>query len=365
MELTRRQLLKMLQAGGATLAVGQLAGFGSGTRLALQSAEAGQTAEQAAEEAAEHAIQASVAADPTHIPPPLHRDHPIHNEINLTAKEVIAEIAPGAQYSFMTFDGQVPGPFIRVRQGDTVSVTLDNAHGNSSPHNIDLHAVYGPGGGAAVMTTLPGKSKTFTFKAMYPGAFTYHCAAAGAIDLHMSSGMFGLILVEPANGTMPKVDREFYIGQNEIYTSQGFGKKGLLTTDLAAMAQERPSHVLFNGGVMALTGEKALKAKVGETVRIYLTNGGPNLVSSFHPIGNVWTRCWPQGAITNPPTRYVQTQPVSPGSAFVGDMELHVPANILLVDHSMSRVVSHGLLAALAVSGPENAEIFKKGPKNA
>ncbi len=356
MNLTRRRLLQMFQASAATLAVGQLAGSAGGkgaTQLALQSAEAAGMPEA-------KSSGASVVADPTRIPPPIHRDHPIHHDVVLNIKEVTAEIAPGAQFDFMTFDGQVPGPFIRVRQGDTVAVTLKSDAGNANPHNIDLHAVYGPGGGAAVMTVLPGKSKTFTFKATYPGAFAYHCAAAGAIDRHMSSGMFGMILVEPPQG-LPKVDREFYLGQNEVYTVEPYGKKGKLTFDSAAMGREQPSYVVFNGGAMALTGPKALKAKVGETVRVYLANGGPNLLSSFHPIGNIWIRAWPQGAIASPPLRYVQTWPVCPGSGFVGDMKLPVPGAILLVDHAISRLLAHGLLAIMAVSGPENPDIFKKG----
>lgn len=356
MNLTRRRLLQMFQAGAATLAAGKLAGAvgpTEGTQLALQSASA-------AENPAGKASAPSVVADPTRIPPPIHRNRPIHHDVVMTVKELTAEIAPGAQFAFMTFDGQVPGPFIRVRQGDTISLTLKNDPGNANPHNIDLHAVYGPGGGAAVMTVLPGKSKTMTFKATYPGAFAYHCAAAGAIDRHMSSGMFGMILVEPPQG-LPKVDREFYLGQHEVYTVEPYGKKGTLTFDGVAMAREHPSYVLFNGGAMALTGDKALKAKVGETVRIYLSNGGPNLISSFHPIGNVWIRAWPQGTLGSAPLRYVQTWPVSPGSGFAGDLKLPVPGNILLVDHSISRLLEHGLLAILSVSGPENPEVFKKG----
>lgn len=302
---------------------------------------------------------ARVIADPTNIPPPIHRDHAVHHDVNLIAQEVVAEIEPGATFPYMTFNGQVPGPMIRVREGDTISLTLKNPVENAWLHNIDLHAVYGTGGGAAATVAKLGQTKGFFFKAMYPGAFVYHCAIAD-MDRHISSGMYGLIVVEPKRG-LAKVDREFYLGCNEAYTIQRFGEKGAHVFDPDAMLRESPTYVLFNGGVNALTKARngAMKARVGETVRVFLVNGGPNLTCSFHPIGNVWTRAWAEGALANEPRLYVQTVTVPPGSAFVGEMNLPLAETIKLVDHSLTRVVSKGAAAEIEVSGKDAPEIYK------
>lgn len=152
-----------------------------------------------------------VVAEPTHIPPPIKRGHSIHHDIIFEGREVEAEIEPGAKFSYMTFNGQVPGPMIRVRQGDTVTLSLRNDAHSTTWHSIDLHAVYGPGGGADPLTVLPGQSKSIIFKTMYPGAFTYHCAVPGEMDAHIARGMFGMIVVEPKQ-RLPHVDREFYLG---------------------------------------------------------------------------------------------------------------------------------------------------------
>ena len=213
----------------------------------------------------------------------------------------------------MTFGGQIPGPLIRVRQGDTVNFTLNN--GGIMPHNIDFHAVHGPGGGAEAAFVAGEQSNDLTFKAMYPGAFIYHCAVAGVLDQHISSGMFGLIVVEPPEG-LPPVDREFYFGQHEIYTDRATDEKGHHSFDFPSMWDERPSYVLLNGGKYALTAGRygSAKAQVGETVRIFFANGGPNLASNFHPIGNVWSKAWREGANASNPERYVQTVAVPPGA---------------------------------------------------
>ncbi len=303
----------------------------------------------------------SVMADATRLPPPITRDHAIHHDIELEAREVEAKLDDDARFTFMTWDGQVPGPMIRVRQGDTVKLTIKSAKTNMRPHNLDMHAVYGTGGGSAATMVAPGQSVTEQFKCLYPGAFIYHCAVPG-LDEHISSGMFGMIVVEPHEG-LPKVDREFYLGQHELYTKEPFGSSGTLHFDYDAMLREDPNYVLFNGAVDGYTPDYfgALPARVGETVRVFMVCGGPNLLSSFHAIGNVWTRCWPQGALANPPLRYVQTQPVPPGSCFVGDMDLPVPETIKLVDHALTRVTRKGLMAMIDVKGAAHPEIYRAG----
>jgi len=299
-----------------------------------------------------------VAADPTDIPDPVDWTSPKHHDITLEVKEVVAEIEPGVTFNYMTFDGQVPGPMIRVRQGDTVSFTLKNLPDNIRPHNVDMHAIYGTGGGNVATTANPGQSNSESFTAMYPGAFIYHCAVPN-LDMHISSGMFGMIVVEPEEG-LPPVDREFYFGQHEVYTDKPAGTKGHHNFDMQSMMAENPSYVLMNGEKYAFTPDNrgAVPAKQGETVRVYMVTGGPNLTSSFHPIGNVWTKAYPQGALATTPMEYVQTQSVPPGSTFVGDLDLPVPETIKLVDHALSRVAHKGMLAEIAVAGQKRPDVF-------
>lgn len=357
--VSRRSFFETIGKGGAALAIGSaLVPFRE--VLAADKDKAEHTAKKAVATTTHGASRRHVVADPTHIPPPIDRNHALHHDLTLDIHETVAELANGIQYHFMTFGGQVPGPMLRVREGDTVTFTLNNPTGNSFTHNIDMHAVYGPGGGAAKTKVRPGEAKTEIFKAMYPGAYIYHCAVMPNLDFHISSGMYGMILVEPKEG-LSRVDREFYIGQNEIYSKTTLNDQGMANPDFDLLVAENPSFVIFNGGAFALTNKYygTMKAKVGETVRIFMVNGGPNLTSSFHPIGNVWTRCWSQGALANPPRRYVQTETVPPGSAFVGEMELTVPETIKLVDHAISRVTRKGALAEIQVEGAAQPGIYQ------
>jgi nitrite reductase (NO-forming) len=344
--ISRRRLLGL--AGG---------GVALGLKLAARPAMAQQLNPEAVVLAAQASKTGGVVADPAHIPPPIDRSRPAHHEILLEARHLWAEISPGAKYRFMTFNGQVPGPMIRVRQGDTVKLTFTN-RAQDYQHSIDLHAVYGPGGGSDMTRVGAGQAKTIEFKVLYPGAFAYHCGVPD-LDYHISSGMYGLILVEPEAG-MPKVDHEFYIGQSEAYTRGPFGEHGPNYFDFQSLNREQPTYVIFNGAVNALTAQRfgAMQADVGQTVRVFMVNGGPNLSSSFHPIGNVWARAWLGGALANPPLRYVQTAPVPPGSTFVGELELPVPETIRLIDHAITRM-GKGALAELVVTGKPDPEVFR------
>ncbi len=226
--ISRRELFRVLGAGAA------LIGIGATSTVVASAADANDANSRSAAAASAQTVR-GVVAEPTRIPPPITgRSRPIHHEVNFEAREVAAEIEPGAKFSYMTFNGQVPGPMIRVRRGDTVALTLRNNRHNTTWHSIDLHAVYGPGGGADPLTVLPGQSKTITFKTMYPGAFTYHCAVPGEMDVHIARGMFGMIVVEPEEG-LPHVHREFYIGQNETYTKQRPGTPGPRDFDVDAI----------------------------------------------------------------------------------------------------------------------------------
>ncbi len=303
-----------------------------------------------------------VAANPRDIPSPINRNRPVTHNITLESKDLISEIEPGVQFKFMTYGGQVPGPMIRVRQGDKMNLTFKNNSQNTLLHNVDFHAVYGTGGGSKATLCPPGQSRELHAKLMYPGAFIYHCAVP-KLDEHISSGMFGMIVVEPNEG-LSEVDHEFYLGQHEVYSNKEAGEKGFHEIDVESMKAENPTYVLLNGEKKALTedGYGTMKTQVGDTARIFMVTGGPNLSSSFHAIGNVWTKAWREGAIASEPEEYVQTCHVAPGSCGIFEMDFPVPEKSFLVDHALSRYNRKGMLGVIEVEGEEQPHIFN--PQN-
>lgn len=298
----------------------------------------------------------SIIRNPAEVPPPVGDREPMHLRVDMTTEEVTGILADGTTFPYFTFDGKVPGPFLRLRLGDTVEFNLTNDPSSIFPHSIDLHAVTGPGGGAVYTQTAPGQTTSFSFKAIIPGLFVYHCATA-SIPHHISSGMYGLILVEPEGG-LPPVDREYYVMQGEIYTQQAFGVRGQTTFDFTAMSNEAPTYFVFNGQAGGLTSEEnALRANVGETVRIYFGDGGPNATSSFHVIGEMFDRVYLEGSLTSEPLTNVQTTSVPTGGSTIVEFMVDVPGNYVLVDHSLSRL-ERGLVGYLIVDGPDQPEIF-------
>lgn len=269
------------------------------------------------------------------------------------------QLADGTTFTYWTFNGAVPGPFFRVRLGDTIEVHMTNNTSSSMNHSVDFHAVTGPGGGAVMTQTQPGQESVFTAKALNVGLFVYHCATP-MVAHHISNGMYGLILVEPEGG-LPPVDREFYVMQGDIYTTGAFGEQGQQTTDITKMLDEDPEYVVFNGAVGSLTTQKPLKANVGETVRIFFGVGGPNLTSSFHVIGEIFDRVYDQASLTSAPLTDVQTTIVPPGGATMVEFDLEVPGNYILVDHALARL-QRGLAGYLIVEGPDAPEIFLGTP---
>ncbi|HUK81903.1 MAG TPA: multicopper oxidase domain-containing protein, partial [Verrucomicrobiae bacterium] len=219
------------------------------------------------------------------VPPPIQRHRPAIVEVHLESGRTLAPVKGNVKYEFWTFNGHAPGPFIRARVGDTLEVHVTNSDTNGMPHNCDFHAVTGPGGGAPVLTIVKGEERTSWFKLLHPGLFIYHCAAPPVMD-HIANGMYGLILVEPAKG-LPKVDREFYVMQSEIYAQDADEDATVLTYSHENGLAEKPTFVVLNGRVGSLTGKGVLKAKTGERVRIYFGNAGPNFISSFHLIGEI------------------------------------------------------------------------------
>jgi nitrite reductase (NO-forming) len=305
---------------------------------------------------------ADIVRPPGDVPAPISEREPQIVRVRLETVEVQGRLADGATYNYWTFNGKVPGPMLRVRVGDTVELTLKNNAGSRMWHSIDLHAVTGPGGGATVTQVPPGEERTFTFTALHPGLFVYHCATP-LIASHISAGMYGMILVEPEGG-LPPVDHEFYIMQGEIYTVQPFGSRGLLQLSEEKVLAERPEYFVFNGAVGALTERYPMRAKVGDTVRIFFGVGGPNATSSFHVIGEVFDRAYPLASLTSPPLTDVQTLSVPPGGAAVVEFGLQVPGKYILVDHALARA-ERGLMGWLLVEGPENPAIFHDGEAGA
>ncbi len=296
----------------------------------------------------------AILTDAPQVPPRITRRHPSKVVVELEVSEVNLPMADGVEYSFWTFGGKVPGKFIRVRQGDTVEFHLMNHPDSRFPHNIDLHAVTGPGGGAASSNTAPGRRTQFTFKAINPGLYVYHCATA-PVGEHVANGMYGLILVEPPGGLAP-VDREYYVVQSDFYTKGPHHEKGHQPFDMEKAIEEHPTYVVFNGAEGSLLGDKALKAKVGERVRLFVGNGGPNLVSSFHVIGEIFDRVYAEAG-----TRYsehIQTTLVPAGGAAIVEFKVDVPGSYKLVDHSILRAFNKGALGELKVEGPEAKAIY-------
>lgn len=291
-----------------------------------------------------------IVRDPADLPPPVGERGPRRVEVNLTAIEVTGKLNDGATYHYWTFNGKVPGPFVRVRVGDIVEVHLANDPNSMMMHNVDFHAVTGPGGGAKATESGPGETRGFEFKPTHPGLFVYHCAVMPAAQ-HIASGMYGLILVEPEGG-LPKVDREFYVMQGEIYTEAAFGAQGEQKESYEKLLDERPEYYVFNGAVGAISTQHPLHAKTGETVRIFFGVGGPNKTSSFHVIGEVMDRVYDMGSLTSQPVRDVQTVTVPPGAATIAELKLDVPGKYMIVDHALSRV-ERGLAGVMQVEGQQ------------
>ncbi len=291
---------------------------------------------------------------PPFVPKPIGNRAATKLIVNMEIKEEEGEMADGVKYTYWTFGGTVPGSFIRTRIGDEVQFHLKNHPDNKLPHNIDLHAVTGPGGGATSSLVAPGHEKVFNFKCLNPGLYVYHCATA-PVGMHIANGMYGLILVEPEGG-LPPVDKEYYIMQGDFYTKGAYGEQGSQPFDMEKAIKEQPDYVVFNGKVGALTGDKSITAKKGETVRIYMGNGGPNLVSSFHVIGEIFDKVHIEGGhLIN---KDVQTTLVPAGGSAIVEFKVDVPGTFILVDHSIFRAFNKGAIGMLKVEGEQDKTIY-------
>ena len=357
--MKRQTLAALIASVFALAACGEQAAKPAETPAATASAEAPAASDsQAAAEApsSELPVIDAIMTHAPEVPPPTDRDHPAKVRVKMETVEKTMTMEDGVEYHYWTFNGDVPGQMIRVREGDTVEVEFSNNPSSTVPHNVDFHAATGQGGGAEATFTAPGHTSTFSFKALQAGLYIYHCAVA-PVGMHIANGMYGLILVEPKEG-LPKVDKEFYIVQGDFYTKGKKGAQGLQPFDMDKAIAEQPEYVVFNGHVGAIAGDNALKAKAGETVRMYVGNGGPNLVSSFHVIGEIFDKVYVEaGKLIN---ENVQSTLIPAGGAAIIEFKADIPGSYTVVDHSLFRAFNKGALGQLKVEGAENPEIMTK-----
>lgn len=313
--------------------------------------------EATVENAADISVTREMVAEltsPPYVPTPVGKRKAKKLIVKMEILEKESEMTDGVSYVYWTFGGTVPGSFIRTRVGDEVEFHLQNHPDNKLPHNIDLHAVNGPGGGAESSFVAPGHEKVFSFKTLNPGLYVYHCATA-PVGMHIANGMYGLILVEPEGG-LPLVDKEYYIMQGDFYTKGANGERGLQPFDMQKAVDEKADYVVFNGKVGALTGDNSLTANVGETVRLFVGNGGPGLVSSFHVIGEIFDKVYVEGGdLVN---ENIQTTLIPAGGAAIIEFRVDVPGSYILVDHSIFRAFNKGALGMLNVTGEEDKKIY-------
>ena len=357
--MKRQTLAALIASVFALAACGEQAAKPAETPAATASAEAPAASDsQAAAEtpSSELPVIDAIVTHAPEVPPPTDRDHPAKVRVKMETVEKTMTMEDGVEYHYWTFNGDVPGQMIRVREGDTVEVEFSNNPSSTVPHNVDFHAATGQGGGAEASFTAPGHTSTFSFKALQAGLYIYHCAVA-PVGMHIANGMYGLILVEPKEG-LPKVDKEFYIVQGDFYTKGKKGAQGLQPFDMDKAIAEQPEYVVFNGHVGSIAGDNALKAKTGETVRMYVGNGGPNLVSSFHVIGEIFDKVYVEGGkLIN---ENVQSTVIPAGGAAIVEFKVDIPGSYTLVDHSIFRAFNKGALGQLKVEGDENPEIMTK-----
>ena len=358
--MKRQTLAALIASVFALAACGEQAAKPAETPAATASAEAPAAASdsQAAAEtpSSELPVVDAIMTHAPEVPPAIDRDHPAKVRVKMETVEKTMTMEDGVEYHYWTFNGDVPGQMIRVREGDTVEVEFSNNPSSTVPHNVDFHAATGPGGGAEATFTAPGHTSTFSFKALQAGLYIYHCAVA-PVGMHIANGMYGLILVEPKEG-LPKVDKEFYIVQGDFYTKGKKGAQGLQPFDMDKAIAEQPEYVVFNGHVGSIAGDNALKAKTGETVRMYVGNGGPNLVSSFHVIGEIFDKVYVEGGkLIN---ENVQSTLIPAGGAAIVEFKADIPGSYTVVDHSLFRAFNKGALGQLKVEGAENPEIMTK-----
>jgi len=285
-------------------------------------------------------------------------------------KEIVID-DDGTKFRSMNFNGSIPGPMMVVHEGDYVELTLVNPATNTMPHNIDFHAATGALGGGDLTLISPGEQVVLRFKATRTGVFVYHCIPGGPmIPWHIASGMSGVMMVLPRDGLKDGAgrslhyDRVYDIGENDFYVPRD--KNGKFKSyashaeaffdTLDAMRRLVPTHVVFNGRVGALTGENAMKAKVGETILIVHSQADRD--SRVHLIGGHGDYVWETGKFSNPPEINLETWFIRAGSAAAALYTFLEPGIYPYVNHRMIEAVELGATAHFKVEGPWNDDLM-------
>lgn len=252
-----------------------------------------------------------------------------------TAREVPLRISDDAVISAWTFDGNIPGPILHVRQGDTVEFTLLN-HG-SIPHSMDFHAAQiDPK--TAFRSANPGQSISYTFRAKYPGVFMYHCGTSPVL-MHIGSGMVGAIVVDPPS-PLPAA-KEFVLVESEYYLGAAVG--GVLPFDYTKMLATLPDYVVFNGRPSQYMAAP-ISVRVDDRVRFYVVNAGPTHACNFHVVGEQFDTVY-LGAPPSVPLHGVQTFAVAPGGGLIFELVADIPGEFVFVNHGFG----HGQKGAIGV----------------
>lgn len=294
-------------------------------------------------------------------------------EVKMETIEKLVEVAPGAKVWALTFNGTVPGPLIVVHEGDYVELTLSNPKESTMAHNVDFHAATGALGGAGLTLVQPGEEVVLRWKALKPGVFVYHCAPGGTmIPFHVISGMNGAIMVLPRDGLKDnkgkpvKYDRAFYIGEQDFYLPKGpDGKYKVYDQPAAGMADMLelakglvPTHVVFNGAVGAITGDNALKAKVGE--KVLFIHSQANRDSRPHLIGGHADLYWVGGSFSDVPLTSQETWWVPGGAAVAALYEFKMPGLYVYLSHNLIEAVLLGAALHMNVEGEWDNSIMEQ-----
>ncbi len=270
----------------------------------------------------------------------------------------------GAEIWALTFNGSVPGPMIVVHENDYIELTLVNPETSAMEHNIDFHASTGALGGGELTLISPGEECILRFKATKPGVFVYHCAPGGAmVPYHVIHGMNGAIMVLPRDGLKDKsgksirYDRAYYVGEQDYYLAKDEDDEYIMyetagedyADSMEVMATLTPSHIVFNGAVGALTGDNALKAKVGETVLII--HAQANRDTRPHLIGGHGDYVWSTGSFGDDPQTGLETWFIAGGAAGAAIYTFKQPGLYAYVNHNLIESFLKGAAAHFIVDG--------------
>ncbi len=297
-------------------------------------------------------------------------------QVTMDIEEKEIEVKTGVFVQAMTFNGTNPGPMMVVHQGDYLELTLRNPKTNSMTHNIDFHSSTGALGGGGLTHVAPGQQTILRVKCDRAGAFVYHCAPGGVmIPYHVVSGMYGALLVLPRdglkdnNGKSVKYDRAYYVGEQGWYIPQDEnGKYKRYDSPIMAMGDTMkvmegltPTHITFNGTVGALTGDNAMKAKVGETV--LFIHSQANEDTRIHLIGGHGDLVWPGGSFGNTPTVDRETWSINGGECGVAMYTFKQPGLYAYVNHNLIEAIMKGAAAHVSVEGKWNNDLMEQVQK--